>query len=388
MPSIQLTTESRVTHDSENQAIRSWFDPSFQLKSLVPFVSRDLARQVLRDNADLFSWNPDLPNLKDGPILETINALSVRFYQEFKGTPVDSSEVLVNVAADGRVHSIYNHYHYDIPDSLDPEKIKINDKQARQLVQKLLGTYEKSKIHKSFLIVYQYQRSENRPPKPAAKPTDHHEKFLTAAAALMLDVVAIDAGPREGKYFVAWDITATTEQPTHSWRILVDAMSGKLVNVIDLLQYASGSAQVFDPNPIVTSGDNSLSSATPVATLDAERLLVVVDRLDPAVGGLFRLDGSYAKMEEIEAPVFAEPTSATANFSYSSGARDFLASMTYFHLDRFQDYVQTRLQMTGVANFSIPVDPQGFNGTDNSRYEHPAGIWKRKIGVICQGSIQ
>ncbi len=369
MPSIQLTAESRVTHDSENHAIRSWFDPSFQLKSLAPFVSRNLARQVLQDNADLFFWKPDLPDLKEGPILETVNALSVRFYQEFKGIPVDSSEVLVNVMADGRVHSIYNHYHYDIPDSLNPKKIKINEKQARQLVQKLLGTYEKSKIYKSTLIVYQYQRSENRPPKPAPKPIENRAEFLAATAALMLDVVAIEAGPREKKYFVAWDITATTEQPTHSWRILVDAISGKLVNVVDLLQYASGNGQVFDPNPIVTSGDTSLSSATPVGTLDAQLNPVVCDRLDAAVGGQFHLDGSYAKMEEIEAPVFAEPTSATADFSFSSGDREFLACMVYYHVDRFQDYVQTILQMMNVANFSIPIDPQGFAGADNSRYD-------------------
>jgi hypothetical protein len=146
-------------------------------------------------------------------------------------------------------------------------------------------------------------------------------------------------------------------------------MSGKLVNVIDLLQYAPGSAQVFDPNPIVTSGNASLSSATPLGTLDAQRLPVDVDRLDPAVGGLFHLDGSYARMQEIEDPVFAEPTSATANFSFSSGDRDFLASMAYFHIDRFQDFIQTRLQMTDVANFSIPIDPQGSSGADNSRYD-------------------
>ncbi len=64
MPSIQLTAESRVTHDSENQAIRSLFDPSFQLKSLAPFVSRDLARHVLQDSADLFMLKPYLPDFK------------------------------------------------------------------------------------------------------------------------------------------------------------------------------------------------------------------------------------------------------------------------------------------------------------------------------------
>ena len=43
----------------------------------------------------------------------------MRFSQEFKGVPVLASEVVVNLHADSRLHSLYNQYHYDIPPAFD-----------------------------------------------------------------------------------------------------------------------------------------------------------------------------------------------------------------------------------------------------------------------------
>ena len=39
--------------------------------------------------------------------------------------------------------------------------------------------------------------------------------------------------PEEGQYFIAWDIILVTYQPHHSWRILIDAMTGGIIQVID-----------------------------------------------------------------------------------------------------------------------------------------------------------
>lgn len=368
MSKIRITPESRVTHDPQSGAIRTWFDPSAESMAKAPFAPRDVARQVLTESAALFHWQVDLPDLRDRTVINGENASSVRLTQEFKGIPVDSSEVVVNMYADGRVHSIYNNYHYDVPGDLDPKKVKVNAKQASELVERLLQAYENREVRAPELIVYQYQRSENQPPKPPGRPTPHRETFLAAVASHMSETKAGGNRPREGEYFLAWDMTAITKNPSHAWRILVDAMNGQLINVIDLFQYATGSAQVFDPNPIVTSGDTTLNSSSPIATLDAQTFPVTIDRLDPSVGGNLHLDGTYVKMAEIESPTFAEPVSPAGNFSFSSNDRNFLAAMCYLHIDRFQNYIQSDLGMTNVCNFSIPVDPQGENGADNSHY--------------------
>jgi hypothetical protein len=278
--------------------------------------------------------------------------------------------------ADGKVYSIYNNYHYGLPEDLDPKKIKIKLGQAKELVGRLLRVYENHEARDPVLIIYRYQRIDNHPPKPSATRTDHRKRFLAEVATQLSENWPQNELPREGQYFLAWDITATTQTPHHAWRILLDAMTGRLIQVIDLLQYATGAGRAYDPNPIVTSGNTALSSSTPVATLNGQTNAVVMDRLDPAdPSGNLRLDGSFAQMAEIESPRFAEPVGALGNFIFPVNDRNFLAGMCYFHIDRMQNYIQADLGLTNVANFSIPIDPQGQSGADNSRYDPQIRTW-------------
>jgi zinc metalloprotease ZmpB len=364
-----ITRESRVTRDPQNDAIRTWFDLSLEPTAKEPFIPRDLAYQVLRENAELFRWKAELSDLRDLRVNDGPNSHSVRFIQEFKGVPVDASEVVVNIHADGRVQSVYNNYHYNIPQELDPKKIKVKAGQARELVERLLRVYENHEAREPKLIIYRYHRVDNHPPKPPRGPNGRRNSFLAAVDAQLSENLPTDNRSQEGQYFLAWDITATTQAPSHAWRILLDAMTGRLIQAIDLFQYASGAGRVYDPNPIVTSGNTGLSSATSVATLNGHTGAVVMDRLNPADGaGNLHLDGSFAQMSEIESPVFAEPVSSLGDFIFSVDNRNFLAAMTYFHIDRFQNYVQSDLGIANAANYAISIDPQGFNGADNSHY--------------------
>ena len=159
-------------------------------------------------------------------------------------------------------------------------------------------------------------------------------------------------------------------------------MSGRAFQAIDMLQYASGTGQVFDPNPIVTSGNTGLSSTTAIGTLDGQQIGVTLDRLDPPSGGNLRLHGSFVQMEELDSPTVAEPTSATGDFNFSSADAHFLNTMAYFHIDRFQNYVQTTLGMNNVANFSIHIDPQAVSGTDQSFYDSSTKKMQMGGGIV------
>src|SRR5688572_10879375 len=196
MPKLQITSESRVTYDEQSRALRTWFDTTVMPMAKAGFVPHDLAREVLGDNADLFHWQPDLPDLRDRAVVNGENVDSIRLTQEFKGIPVDSSEVVVNIYADGRVYSIYNNYHYDILGDLDPKKVKVKAKQAKELVERLLQVYENYEVRKPELIVYQYQRSENQPPKPPGRPALHRKKFLAAVTSHMSETEADGDRPR------------------------------------------------------------------------------------------------------------------------------------------------------------------------------------------------
>jgi hypothetical protein len=365
MPILSNTPATRTDTDPNTGVLRGWFDDSTPVQAAKSFVPRTLARTTLADNAHLFQWQPQLPDLVDGSLLQGQGNVSVRFAQHFKGVPVDASEVVVNIHDDARVYSIYNQYHYDIPAILDPKKIKIDKVAARDLVERLAASLERRKISEPTLIVYQYHHVLHVLKHGTAIREQQGAHVLFNAEA-----AAIATGPaEEGTYFLAWDVRLTSSDPTRNIRVLIDSATGRLIQAIDMLQYAAGTGQVFDPNPIVTSGNTGLSSSTPIATLDAQRSAVTLDRLDAAIGGNLRLHGSFVQMEELASPAVAEPTSATGDFSFSYSDAHFLNTMAYFHIDRFQNYVQTMLGLNNVANFSIHVDAQGVSGDDNSFYD-------------------
>jgi zinc metalloprotease ZmpB len=265
------------------------------------------------------------------------------------------------------VFSIYNNYHYDIPSSLDPKKIKIQEEEAVQMVTKMLSNYKKPEFIEKPLVVYQYYKVDNQPPK-GVDVNSIRSQFLQNVANIRQGNSTSESA-KVGQYFLAWDIRVLIGNPNHFWRILIDAMAGNVIQVIDLLQYASGSSEVFDPNPIVSSGNIALRHTDAAATINAQRSSVTVDRLKAADGaGNLHLDGSYVVMQDFAAPTVAEPASPTGDFKFSFDDNSFLNAMVYFHLDRFQNYIQTELAMNNVANYAITVDPQGTGGADNSDY--------------------
>lgn len=372
MSRIPLGHDSRITHDQPSGAIRTWFNLAFRPSSKESDTPWEIARGVLTDSADLFKWPSTLDDVADNTVISGVDANSVRFYQTFKGLRVDSSDIVVNLDAEGRLHSIYNDYHYDIPAALDPAAAKLTEKEAQRIAEALLPGHKEFEVRQRSLIVYQYRHVTNSTGKPGPGPAPR--AGVLAAVAMQRANAASTAGftPQPGQYYIAWDLRILTMNPRGSWRILIDAVSGHVLNVIDLAQYATGTAQVFDPNPIVTSGDTSLRHTSPDATINAQRVAVTLDNLNPPAGGNYDLHGSYIQMQEEEAPTVAEPSNTSGAFDYSWDDNSFLDAMAYFHLNRFQEYVQTTLGLTHSANYAIPVDPQGLNGADNSHYS-PGG---------------
>jgi len=357
--------ESRVTHDPVNSAIRTWFDTGASPAAKVAFKPGDHAAELLRASAELFRFDPTLVDMTPPAVIKGPNSFSVTFTQLFFKIPVDSSEIVIDMYADGRIYSIYNNYHYDIPANFD-RKPRVLASKATQLATRFLAGFRQRSLSKPQLIVYRFQLQQNRPPKPESRRTPR---------PIDLSSSLVKRQAVEGQYFLAWDMRARTRNPLQLLRLLFDARTGDLIQVIDLSQYGTGNADVFDPNPIVTSGNTAMRHTDPIATRNGQRSAVLVDHLNPPDGGgNLHLAGPGVHMAELESPVHADPPSAAGNFVFSSDDVNFLDSMAYFHLDRFQTYVQNNLGLLNVANYSIAVDPQGYSGADNSHYVSGVGI--------------
>jgi Fungalysin metallopeptidase (M36)/Fungalysin/Thermolysin Propeptide Motif len=167
---------------------------------------------------------------------------------------------------------------------------------------------------------------------------------------------------------LAYCVLVPTRKPAHDWRLIVDARTGAILEQRDLIKYYDGQGLVFDPNPVASAHDTTLRdpdataascgfSGTARATIDAQRVSVVLRDITRGADGLYRLEGPYAKMLEIEDPATTFPAEADPNaFNYSSGDDRFECVQAYWTIDTLQRYLQS-IGITTAHNSQIPVDP-------------------------------
>ena len=155
---------------------------------------------------------------------------------------------------------------------------------------------------------------------------------------------------------------------------------GRLLRTRDLLQYATGTAQLYDPNPVVANGGtDGLSDAD-----DADSaLLTAFERR----GRCARLDastclrGSYVEAvlpagdPDADTPA-GDVCSPTLDFTAVTRSNNrFEALMAYFHIDRAQTYLQA-LGFPNVLNRPVRANvdaqipgPLTEDGQDNSFFD-------------------
>jgi pre-peptidase/thrombospondin type 3 repeat protein/fungalysin/thermolysin propeptide len=171
---------------------------------------------------------------------------------------------------------------------------------------------------------------------------------------------------------LAWRVLLPAARPLGDFEVLVDARSGKVLRVRNLLKEATTPALVFDPNPVVEQGsrdgiaDNNNSDTGVPASLYRS---VTLEDLDPGQclrGAWVRIDVSVA--------------CANLGGAKRSSSIQFDSAMAYFHIDRMQRYLQS-LGFTNVVHRSIPVNPQ-IDNQDNSYYSPTTGALNFGTGGV------
>ncbi|RMH05246.1 MAG: hypothetical protein D6702_00915 [Planctomycetota bacterium] len=195
----------------------------------------------------------------------------------------------------------------------------------------------------------------------------------TALAAVAADGAASVVRARlawEGRRLV-WEVRLLIDgDGTWSEDLLVDAADGALVGRRDLRLFclgggpggrATGSGQVFDPNPVQTLDDHNLrdqndsNGAVPASTYFQVTLL--------DLAGTGYLDGPWASTS----PTSNRAYEPSGQFIYQRNPDQFEEVMCYYHVDGFQRY----LQSIGQTNANRRQQKMDVNGTtvDNSWYD-------------------
>lgn len=334
------------------EVLRSFSDPTgdrYRARS-----ARKAIEGFLDDRAG--ELKVDQLDVREESAAKGVNTLRIRYAQYHNDLPVIGAGI--HASADigrGSVTRIDNTVDADLSDAPDPAGAKSLDAVTPTVLKPFATTYGSAQIVSATVC---YLRDLERPAVP-------EEDYPTASVELLRTGVRPD-----GKLHLVHDVRVETSEPFEQFRVVVDAISGR-VRFVELVgKYVAATGQVFLPDPVSESDSATLSSTSTAATLDAFRHSVTME-INPASGGVFRLEGDWIRCVDWDTPTFAVPAGATANFSYQTYRADrrFLSVNVYHWLDSFARYLRTFANPTlNAAMGRVDVDAQGLSGADNSEW--------------------
>ncbi|MBC7527369.1 MAG: proprotein convertase P-domain-containing protein [Chthonomonadaceae bacterium] len=168
----------------------------------------------------------------------------------------------------------------------------------------------------------------------------------------------------EGTPISVWRVRFDTYSPSAAWDILVNASTGAILRKVNTACYVDGTGKVYNPDPVTTSGDSTLTdndnADSPV--LNAQRQTVTLKGLD----GSGFLTGTYATttVPSTESRAF----SSTFNYDFNRSQSGFDETMGYYHIDLIERYIQS-LGFTNINNRRVIININSF--TDDNAFYSP-----------------
>jgi Zn-dependent metalloprotease len=166
----------------------------------------------------------------------------------------------------------------------------------------------------------------------------------------------------EGTPVKAWEVVLPSREPLGDFEVVIDASSGKLLSLVNLIKHAEAKAKVFNPNPVIALKNNTLRDNN-----DADSAAFSGAYSDVILQGLDNPRKLKGQFVEITAnTVTEEEVDAAAGFNFKRNQKGFEGVMVYYHIDRIQRYFQS-IGIKNANNRVQKVDPHGTSD-DNSWY--------------------
>lgn len=285
---------------------------------------------------------------------------TLRFQQLKNGVPVFDSEILVHFSPDGEITSTASTYDATVADiSTAPS---INKENAIAISNQALEVSGDITFQEAKLVVY----------------------------------------TKLGGTKLVYRVLTDAFSKTGSWETIVDAQSGTVLSTKDVafyygkhkhnhddnktqppaamapLAFVSGTAKVFNPDPLsqagVMYGASGYTDGNDAATtnLNNARVDVTLPEID-LTAGVYKLKSTYAEIKELGSPAKGLFTQATPDFLFNRNQDGFEAANAFYHLDKSLRYINQTLGIACVpyqaANAgAVFFDPHGASSADNSFY--------------------
>ncbi|WP_030762564.1 hypothetical protein [Streptomyces griseus] len=334
--------------------LRRYLDPGATL-FLAPTARRAVNSFVRERAKDLGTEGADLREVgKD----QGKQSLHVRYQQFHQDIPIRGATLqMVADTARAAVVQVENTTETDVSDAPEASEARAADVVEKAALAPFGKGYGTAAVIRDDLV---YLRDASRPPLPEADSP-------TATIALLRQ------GRRrpDGRLHLVHDLVVETTGPFEHFRVVVDAVSGKLLWIEVAGRYVTATLKVYVPDPVTESDDGTLSSLSGDDVLKAFSHEVQTEIAEADGAGNFHLDGDWCRCVDWDAPDFPQPESATPSFVFDTHPEDkaFLSANAYYWIDAFARYLrgldskQLNLRMT-----KVDVDPQGAQSTDKSEW--------------------
>lgn len=133
-----------------------------------------------------------------------------------------------------------------------------------------------------------------------------------------------------------------------------------------------GKGRVFIPDPLTSSGNYYDCAELYCDNSDSNNVFFDSQYRDVVLNGIskindsYRLIGPFASNQDIDFPPVEPEVSTDGNFYFNRSQPGFEQVNIYYHIDRFQRYVQS-LGFNNLCNHSLRYDAQGLQ-QDNSKF--------------------
>jgi zinc metalloprotease ZmpB len=230
-----------------------------------------------------------------------------------------------------------------------------------------------------FIYRYSPQRRYAGQPSPPDSQTRTPETDLEASHPPFLPLPPVPDGINEGQAYLVAEIIFSLNMPTVGemvWLILVELETGAILYAEPMTLGVDG--LVFRQDPMVATGDLTITANQANAALNPHRSSQVLNNLDAPVSGTQNLRGTYVRIQNVEDPNIASPTRpGGSNFDYQVRTNEFAAVNAYYHQTELFRVIESLGFPIGSyfdgTTFPIPVDHRGL-GTSINAHWVPNGV--------------